>query len=148
MIAVSYSLVFSIAVPALIVITGLLFPIAQRRGAAAFRPRTSSMVVQGTRVEWLQQCCDGLESARHFSVVEVSEYDYKIEAKYRLPPLWAQLTVELLFEEEDATRINATVNLSPNLFTWLTSPEWRILGRFARAVGAPSEPHPRTRILR
>jgi hypothetical protein len=148
MIAISSSTVLSIAVPALIVLTALIFPIAQRRGASIFRPRTSSVVASGSPDEWLQRCCDGLDAARHFSVVEVTEYDRRVQAKYRRPPLWAELTVEFVREEEDATRINATVSVLPNLLTLAFSSEWRVLGRFARAIGAPSEPHPRTRVLR
>lgn len=148
MIAISSSTVLSIAVPALIVLTALIFPIAQRRGVSMFQPRTSSIVVSGSPDEWLQRCCDGLEATRHFSVVEVSEYDHRVQVKYRRPPVWAELMVEFVREEEDASRINATVSVLPNLLTLAFSSEWRILGRFARAIGTPSDPHPRTRVFR
>jgi hypothetical protein len=148
MIAMSSSTLLSIAVPALIVLTALIFPIAQRRGASIFRPRTSSVVAPGFPDEWLQQCCDVLETTRHFSVVEVTEYDHWVQAKYRRPPVWADLKVEFVREEEGTTRINATVSVLPNLLTLAFSSEWRVLGRFARAIGAPSEPHPRARVLR
>jgi hypothetical protein len=148
MIAVSSSTVVSILVPALIVLTVVVFPIAQKRGVRLFQPRTSSVVASGSPDEWLQRCCDGLEVAPHFTVVEVSEFDDRIQAKYRRLVVWADLTVELLREGEDATRITATVSVLPNLLTLVFSSEWRVLGRFARAIGAPSEPHPRTRILR
>jgi hypothetical protein len=147
MIAASFFTVASILVPALIVLTAVVFPIAQKRGVWLFRPRTSSLVSSGTPDEWLQRCCDELEAARHFTVVEVSEYDDRIQAKYRRLVVWADLTVELLPEGEDATRITATVSVLPNLLTLVFSSEWRVLGRFARTIGAPSEPHPRTRIL-
>jgi len=147
MIAVSFSMVASIVVPVLILGTALVFPILQRRGVSVFQPRTSSVVASGAPDEWLQRCCDRLETARHFSVAEVSEYDHRIQAKYRRPPLWADLTVELVYEN-DATRINATVNVLPNLLTLVFGSEWPVLDRFASAIGTPAEPHPRTRIPR
>ena len=136
MIAVSFSLVVSIGATILVVATALIFPLAQKRGVAAFRPREATIVVPGTREEWLQRCCDGLTEHRHFSIVDVSEYECEIKAKYRVVPIWVELTVSLSPEGAASTRINATVTVLPNLFTLITTPENRVLVRFARAVGA------------
>jgi hypothetical protein len=148
MIAVSSSTVSSIVVPVLILGTALVFPIAQRHCLSLFQPRTSSAVGAGTPDEWLQRCCDRLEAAPHFSIVEVSEYDHLVRAKYRRPPTWADLTVKFTPEEQGATRINTTVRVLPNLLTLVFGAERRLLGRFERAIGVPSQPDPRRRILR
>jgi len=95
----------------------------------------TTLVVAGTREELLQKCCDALEAAPRFSVVNVSEDQFQVEATYRRPPVWGKLVVTLLPEGTDSTRISARITLLPNLFTLIFAPQQRILGRFTRALG-------------
>ena len=67
----------------------------------------TTLVVAGARDEWPQKCCDALEAAPRFSVADVSEDEFQVTAKYRVPPVSGQLTVTLLPEGTDSTRINA-----------------------------------------
>ena len=95
----------------------------------------TTLVVAGARDDWLQKCCDALEAAPRFSVADVSEDEFQVRAKYRLPPVWGQLTVTLLPEGTDSTRITASVAVLPNLYTLIFAPQHRILARFSRAIG-------------
>jgi hypothetical protein len=95
----------------------------------------TTLVVAGARDEWLQKCSDALEAAPRFSVANVSEDAFQVTAKYRFPPYGGQLTVTLLPEGTDSTRINARVAVLPNLFTLIFAPWHRILARFTRAIG-------------
>jgi len=95
----------------------------------------TTLVVAGARQEWLQKCCDALEAAPRFSVANVSEDECQVTAKYRVPSVWGRLTVTLLPEGTDSTRINAKATVLPNLFTLIFAPQQRILTRFARAIG-------------
>jgi len=95
----------------------------------------TTLVVAGTREELLQKCCDALEAAPRFSVVNVSEDQFQVEATYRRPPVWGKLVVTLFPEGTDSTRISARITLLPNLFTLIFAPQQRILGRFTRALG-------------
>ena len=95
----------------------------------------ATLVVAGERDDLLQRCCDALEAAPRFSVVNVSEDQYQVEAKYRRPPVWGKLAMTLLPEGKDSTRINARITVLPNFFTLIFAPQQRILTRFTRALG-------------
>ena len=73
--------------------------------------------------------------ARRFSIEDVSEYEFEVKAKYRVPSVWADLTVSFLPEGMDSTRINIRISVLPNLFTLITRPERRVLARFTQAIG-------------
>jgi hypothetical protein len=114
--------------------SALLFPWLQKKGIITFRPRRYALTVPGTREELLQRSCDALDAARHFSIVEVSDHDFEVKATYRVPPVWADLTISLLAQGTDSTVITATVSVLPNLFTVVTVPERRIFARFTAAM--------------
>jgi len=95
----------------------------------------TTLVVDGAKDEWLQHCCDALNAANHFSVERVFEDSYQIKAKYRMPPVWATLTIALVPEGRTATRIHARATVLPNAFTLVFAPGRRVLARFTRALG-------------
>jgi len=102
--------------------------------------RDSTLVMPGERDELLQRCCDALESTPRFSVLTVSEDQFRIDAAYRRPPVWGKLTVTLLPEGMGSTRINIAVTVLPNLFTLPFAPQPRIVGRLTRALGQQAGP--------
>jgi hypothetical protein len=114
--------------------SAFLFPWLQKKGIVTFAPRSYTLVAPGTREELLQRSCDALDAARHFSIVEVSDRDFEVKARYRVPPVWADLTVSLLQQDTGSTAIRATISVLPNLFTVVTVPERRIFARFTRAM--------------
>jgi hypothetical protein len=151
------STITGILAVAVLIGSAVLFPWLQKKGIVTFGPRSYTLLVPGTREELLQRSCDALDAARHFSIVEVSDRDFEVKARYRVPPVWADLTVSLLPQDTGSTTIRATISVLPNLFTVVTVPERRIFARFTGAMrkeGAlPSErptPRPslRTRRLR
>jgi len=95
----------------------------------------TTCLVGGGREAWLQRCCDALNATARFSIESVSEDDYQVKAKYRRPPVWATMTVTLIPEGSDSTRIDATVTVLPNGFTLIFGPGRRVLARFTRALG-------------
>lgn len=104
-----------------------------------FPPARSSHVVPGARDDWLKKCCEALGSAPGFSLLKISEDPSQLDATYRVPPVSARLNVTLSPEGEAATRIGATVTVSPNIFTFFSIPELTILTRFAQAIGVGNE---------
>jgi hypothetical protein len=119
---------------AVLIGSALLFPWLQKKGFVTFGPRSYTLIVPGTREELLQRSCDALDAARHFSIAEVSDHDFEVKARYRVPPVWADLTVSLLPQDTDSTTIRATISVLPNLFTVVTVPERRIFARFTGAM--------------
>jgi hypothetical protein len=95
----------------------------------------TTVVVGGGRDAWLQRCSDALNANARFSIESVSEDDYQLKAKYHRPPVWATMTVTLVPEGSDSTRINASVTVLPNGFTLIFGPGKRVLARFTRALG-------------
>ena len=80
--------------------------------------------------------------------MEVSDRDFEVKARYRVPPVWADLTVSLFSQDTGATAIRATISVLPNLFTVVTVPERRIFARFTGAMrkeGACGHDHHRAR---
>jgi len=128
------STITGIIVAAVLIGSALLFPWLQKKGIVTFGPRSYTLRVPGTREELLQRSCDALDGARHFSIVGVSDHDFEVKAKYRVPPVWADVTVSVLQQNTGATVIKATVSVLPNLFTVVTVPERRIFARFADAM--------------
>ena len=114
--------------------TAGLFPWLQKKGIVTFGPRSCTLIVPGTREELLQRSCDALDAARHFSIVEVSDRDFEVKARYRVPPVWADLTVSLFSHGTGSIAIRATISVLPNLFTVVTVPERRIFARFTGAM--------------
>jgi len=114
--------------------SAVLFPWLQKKGIVTFRPRSYTLIVPGTREEVLQRSCDALDAARHFSIAEVSDRDFEVKARYRIPPVWADMTVSLLPQDTGSTTIKATISVLPNLFTVVTVPERRIFARFTGAM--------------
>jgi len=114
--------------------SAFLFPWLQKKGIVTFGPRSYTLVAPGTREELLQRSCDALDAARRFSIAEVSDRDFEVKARYRVPPVWADLTVSLLPQDTGSTAIRATISVLPNLFTVLTVPEQRIFARFTSAM--------------
>jgi len=104
--------------------------------------RDSTLVMPGERDELLQKCCDALQATPRFSVATVSENQFRIDATYRRPPVWAKLAVTLLSEGSGSTRINIAVTVLPNLFTLLFAPQPRIVRRFTWALGQQASPDP------
>jgi hypothetical protein len=100
-------------------------------------PVGMTFVVSGGREGWLQRCHDVLEAAPHFSDVRVEEGAFEVSARFHRIPLRGTLTVTLVSEGDNATRMNATATMMalPNFFTLLGTPQRRILERFRRAVG-------------
>jgi hypothetical protein len=119
----------------LIVLTTILFRWAQRKGVSIFGPRERDVVVLGTPEEWLQKSYEAFDSTRRFSIVDVSEDKCEVRAKYRRLLVWAELTVTCSPEGPEATKVNVSVLVSPNLLTLLTTAEHRVLARFIRALG-------------
>jgi hypothetical protein len=119
---------------AVLVGSAFLFPWLQKKGIVTFGPRSYTLLVPGTREEVLQRSCDALDAARHFSIAEVSDHDFEVKARYRVPPVWADLTFSLLPRDTDSTTISATISVLPNLFTVVTVPERRIFARFTGAM--------------
>ena len=101
---------------------------------ALFLAADTTLAVSGAADEWLQTCCDALEAGPRFSVENVSEDDFQVKAKYHRGPVWATLTVTLVPEGTDSTRINANAAVLPNLFTLIFHPATRVLARFTRAI--------------
>jgi len=119
---------------AVLIGSAFLFPWLQKKGFVTFGPRSYTLIVPGTREELLQRSCDALDAARHFSIVEVSDRDFEVKARYRMPPVWADVTVSLLPQDTSSTAIKATISVLPNLFTVVTVPERRIFARFTGAM--------------
>jgi hypothetical protein len=143
------STITGIIAAAVLIGSAFLFPWLQKKGIVTFGPRSCTLIVPGTREELLQRSCDALDVARHFSIAEVSDHDFEVKARYRVPPVWAHFTVSLLPQDTDSTTIRATISVLPNLFTVVTIPERRIFARFTGAMrkqGAlplnPSAPTP------
>jgi hypothetical protein len=128
------STVTGIIAAAVLISSAFLFPWLQKKGLVTFGPRGYTLIVPGTREELLQRSCDALDAAPHFSIAEVSDRDFEIKARYRIPPVWADLTVSLLPQHTDSTTIRATISVLPNLFTVVTVPERRIFARFTGAM--------------
>jgi len=129
------STITGIIAAAMVIGSAFLFPWLQKKGIVTFGPRSYTLLAPGTREELLQRSCDALDAARHFSIVEVSDHDFEVKARYRVPPVWADLTVSLLAKDTtDSTVIKATISVLPNLFTVVTVPERRIFARFAGAM--------------
>lgn len=120
------STITGIIAAAVLIGSAFLFPWLREKGIVTFRPRRYTLLVPGTREELLQRSCDAPDAARHFSIVEVSDRDFEVKARYRVPPVWADLTVSLLPQDTGATAIRATILVLPNLFTVVTVPERRV----------------------
>jgi len=114
--------------------SAFLFPWLQKKGIVTFGPRRYTLLAPSAREELLQRSCDALDAARHFSIVEVSDRDFEVRARYRVPPVWAEMTVSLLPQDADSTAIKATISVLPNLFTVVAVPERRIFARFTGAM--------------
>jgi hypothetical protein len=128
------STIMGIIAAAVLIGSAFLFPWLQKKGIVTFVPRSYTLIVPGTREELLQRSCDALDAARHFSIVQVLERNFEVKARYRVPPVWADLTVSLLPQDTDSTIIRATISVLPNLFTVVTVPERRIFARFTGAM--------------
>jgi hypothetical protein len=132
--SVSTSTITSILGAAVVVGSALVFPWLQKRGVAVFKPRHSTLMVPGTREEWLQRSCDALGATRNFSIVGASDYDFELKAKFRRLVVWAELTVNFVSADSGSTRIDVTISVLPNLLTLVTGAEQRVLARFTRAI--------------
>jgi len=132
------STIMGIVAAVVLIGSAFLFPWLQRKDIVTFGPRSYTFVGPGTREELLQRSCDALDAARHFSIVEVSDRDFEVRARYRVPPVWADLTLSLLPQDTGTTTIKATISVLPNLFTVVTVPERRIFNRFTSAIGEES----------
>ena len=128
------STITGIITAAVLIGSAFLFPWLQKKGIVTFGPRSYTLVVPGTKEELLQRSCDALDAARHFSIVEVSDRDFEVKARYRVPPVWADVNVSLLPQDAGSTAIKATILVLPNLFTVVTVPERRIFARFTTAM--------------
>ena len=128
------STITGIIAAAVLIGSAFLFPWLQKKGIVTFGPRSYTLIVPGTREELLQRSCDALDAARHFSIAEVSDHDFEVKARYRVPPVWADFTVSLLPQDTDSTTIRVTISVLPNLFTVVTVPERRIFARFTGAM--------------
>ena len=128
------STITGIIAAAALIGSAFLFPWLQKKGIITFGPRSYTLLVPGTREELLQRSCDALDAARHFSIAEVSDHDFEVKARYRVPPVWADMTVSLLPQDTGSTTIKATISVLPNLFTVVTVPERRIFARFTSAM--------------
>ena len=122
-----------IVAAAVVIGTMLLFPWLQKKSIITFRSRSYAITVPGPRDVLLQKSCEALDAASHFSIIEVSDHDFEVKARYRVPPVWADLTISLAPQGTDSTVITATISVLPNLFTVLTIPARRIFARFAAA---------------
>ena len=65
------STITGIIAAAVLIGSAFLFPWLQKKGIVTFGPRSYTLIVPGTREEFLQRSCDALDAARHFSIVEV-----------------------------------------------------------------------------
>jgi len=128
------STITAIIAAAVLIGSAFVFPWLQNKGILTFGPRSYTLIAPGTKKELLQRSCDALDAARHFSIVEVSDRDFEVKARYRVPPVWAELTVSVLPQDTGATAIRATISVLPNLFTVVTVPERRIFARFTNAM--------------
>jgi hypothetical protein len=128
------STITGIIAAAVLIGSAFLFPWLQKKGIVTFGPRGYTLVAPGTREEVLQRSCDALDAARHFSIVEVSDRDFEVKARYRVPPVWADMTISLLPQDTGSTALRATISVLPNLFTLVTVPERRIFARFTGAL--------------
>jgi hypothetical protein len=128
------STVTGIIAAAVLIGSAFLLPWLQKKGIVTFGPRSYTLIFPGTREELLQRSCDALDTARHFSIAEVSDHDFEVKARYRIPPVWADFTVSLLPQDTDSTTIRVTISVLPNLFTVVTVPERRIFARFTSAM--------------
>jgi hypothetical protein len=128
------STITGIIAAAVLIGSAFLFPWLQKKGIVTFGPRGYTLIAPGTREELLQRSCDALDAARHFSIVEVSDRDFEVKARYRVPPVWADVNVSLLPRDNGSTAIRATISVLPNLFTVVTVPERRIFARFTGAM--------------
>jgi len=128
------STITGIIAAAVLIGSAFLFPWLQKKGIVTFGPRSYTLTVPGTREELLQRSCDALDAARHFSIVEVSDRDFEVKARYRVPTVWADLTVSLFSQDTGSIAIRATISVLPNLFTVVTVPERRIFARFTSAM--------------
>jgi len=128
------STITGIIAAAILIGSAFLFPWLQKKGIITFGPRSYTLIVPGTREELLQRSCDALDAARHFSIVEVSDRDFEVKARCRVPPVWADMTISLLPQDTGSTTIRATISVLPNLFTVVTVPEQRIFARFTSAM--------------
>jgi hypothetical protein len=128
------STITGIIAAAVLIGSAILFPWLQKKGIVTFGPRSYTLLAPGTREELLQRSCDALDAARHFFIVEVSDRDFEVKARYRVPPVWADVTVSLLPQDTGPTAIRATISVLPNLFTVVTVPERRIFARFTNAM--------------
>jgi hypothetical protein len=128
------STITGIIAAAVLIGSAFLFPWLQKKGIITFGPRSYTLIVPGSREELLQRSCNALDAARHFSIAEVSDHDFEVKARYRVPPVWADFTVSLLPQDTDSTTIRATISVLPNLFTVVTVPERRIFARFTGAM--------------
>jgi len=72
---------------AVLISSAFLFPWLQKKGIVTFGPRSYTLVAPGTREELLQRSCDALDAARRFSIAEVSDRDFEVKARYRVPPV-------------------------------------------------------------
>jgi hypothetical protein len=138
--SVSTSTITSILGAVVVVGSALVFPWLQKKGVAVFKPRHSTLVVPGTRQEWLQRSCDALAATRSFSIVAVSDYDFELKAKFRRLVVWADLTANFISADSGPTRIDVTISVLPNLLTLVTGAEQRVLARFTRAIRGESVP--------
>jgi hypothetical protein len=107
----------------------------------------TTVVVAGARDELLQKCCDALETAPRFSVVNVSEDQFQVEAKYWRPPVWGKLVVTLLPEGTDSTRISARITSTRPLYAW-TGPDLHQNPEVIAFGSVVSHPDSAIRILR
>ncbi len=128
------STITGVVAAAVLIGSAFLFPWLQKKWPALFPPRSYTLIVPGTREELLQRSCDALDAARHFSIAEVSDHDFEVKARYRVPPVWADLTVSLLPHGTDSTAITVTISVLPNLVTVVAVPERRIFARFTKAT--------------
>ena len=137
------STITGIIAAAVLIGSAFLFPWLQRKGIVTFGPRSYTLITPGTREELLQRSCYALDAARHFSIVEVSDRDFEVKARYRVPPVWADVNVSLLPQDNGSTAIRATISVLPNLFTVVTVPERRIFARFTGAMRTEGARAPR-----
>jgi hypothetical protein len=63
-----------------------------------------------------------------------ADRDFEVKARYRVPPVWADVNVSLLSQDNGSTAIRATISVLPNLFPVVTVPERRIFARFTGAM--------------
>jgi hypothetical protein len=101
---------------------------------ALLHPIEETFVVTGTREDWAKKCEEALNVTPHFHAVASAGELFRLEAKYRRPPVWGDIRVTLTPEGPASTRITARAMALPNLFTLLFSPERRIIDHFVQAI--------------